>query len=85
MSAKISVSITVVPTSGGKRNETVVVEATGTTLRDVLKTANVDPKNMDLTIDGKPAKLDDFVGAKAKVGAKARSVSVEVAERPAGS
>ena len=84
---KITVTVTVVPTSGRPVKKTVDVEASGASLREVLMAADVSPEKRDLYIDGEPATLDTHVvtGQGVSTRKKAPPPEVRVAERPAGS
>jgi len=60
----------------GKQTKTVDIAATGASLGEVCKTAGIDTKDKDFTVDGKEATLDTHVG---------KDAPVEVSARPQGS
>lgn len=66
----------VVKGTDGSETKTVEIAATGASLGEVCKTAGIETKDKDFTVDGKPATLDTHVG---------KNAPVEVSARPQGS
>lgn len=79
----MKVKIKIVGTEG-QRQETVDVDATGASVEEVCRRAGIDPKDKDLTVNGKAAQLDTHVGKDDVLGAQNRP-AVTVSARPQGS
>ncbi|MDO8584874.1 MAG: hypothetical protein Q7R85_01995 [bacterium] len=80
----MKIKVKVVPTQGKSTTKDVEVEESGASVAEVCEAAGIDVKNMDLTMNGKPAKLTTHVGPKDALEAKDKPV-VAVSERPRGS
>ncbi len=74
--AKIKVAVEVVPLAGKTTEKNVELEATGATVGEVLKKADINPTNMTVRVDGKDASPGDHVPNGSKI---------MVTERPQGS
>lgn len=84
--SSLKIKVKIVPSEGRSRTQTVVVAASGASLGEVLASGNIDTKNKDFTINGKPAALDTHVTPDDIVQAAERGkVPVAVSERPRGS
>lgn len=81
----MKIGVKVVPTQGASTKLEVNMEASGASIEEVCKAAGIDTKNMDFTVNGKPAELTTHVGPKDALEAKDQTPVVAVSERPRGS
>lgn len=80
----MKIGLRVVPTQGKSTTKEVEVDASGASVAEICKAAGIDTKNMDFTVNGKPAELSTHVGSSDALEAKDKPV-VAVSERPRGS
>lgn len=81
---KFEVTVQIVPTDGRSSKKSATIPATGASLREVLKSLDIDTKNKNITVNGKPADLDRHITPDDVVKAK-DNPPVQVSERPAAS
>lgn len=80
---EVTLTVKVVPSEGSSREEKVKVPATGTSVGEALKAAGIDPRGLNLSIDGKPVTVDHHI--KASDVLSATTAQVVATERPSGS
>lgn len=70
----------------GKQTKTVNIAPTGASIGEICKTAGIETKDKDFTVNGRPATLDTHVGKDEVLAADSRKIApVEVSARPQGS
>jgi len=80
---KIKIALT---GTDGKHTKTVKIAATGASIGEICKSAGIETKDKDFTVNGRPASLDTHVGKDDVLAADARKAeAVEVSARPQGS
>ncbi len=86
MAAKLKIRVSVVPTHGKTVKQTVEVAPSGASVKEICAAGNIDTRNKDLTVNGRPAQLDTHVGPNDTLEAAERGKPVvAVSERPQGS
>jgi hypothetical protein len=86
MPKPLKFKVRIVPVEGSSREETVEIAPSGASMEEVAKTAGLDPKNLDFTINGRPASLETHVTPDDVLEAKDRGKpAVTASERPRGS
>jgi hypothetical protein len=79
---KVKIEIT---GTDGKQTKSVEIAPTGASIGEICKSAGIEAKDKDFTVNGKPATADTHVGKDDVMAAKGRSAPVAVSARPQGS
>jgi sulfur carrier protein ThiS len=83
---KLKINVQIVPNGGSSTKKKVEVAASGASVKEICDAAGISTKNMEFTVNGKPADLKTHVSAKDALEAKeAARPAVTVSERPSGS